>query len=168
MKNLDIAYTWEDKREAFDIFISHFEIGEDTYDLIDLLASLFLLSKNSIDEKALALFDLFDKRCSGSLYKEDAEFAFDCICKVVCKYSEGFLNEDQETKEMHIDIWSRNVNHLIPNLQAYTYFQKDTKVPKLIDFFFEGKAFINYDTFKASLVKASKNTELLDITSPRR
>lgn len=110
IKNLNIEYSYEDRKEVFDSFINHFEIGEDTYDLIDLLAALFLLSKNSVEEKALALFDLFDKRCSGSLYKEDAEFAFDSICKVVCKYSEGFLDEDEESKQIHDEIWERMVN----------------------------------------------------------
>eukprot|EP00331_Platyophrya_macrostoma_P030209 CAMPEP_0176441868 /NCGR_PEP_ID=MMETSP0127-20121128/21467_1 /TAXON_ID=938130 /ORGANISM="Platyophrya macrostoma, Strain WH" /LENGTH=271 /DNA_ID=CAMNT_0017826755 /DNA_START=35 /DNA_END=850 /DNA_ORIENTATION=- len=152
IKNLKIEYSYDDQKEVFDSFIKHFEVGEDTYDLVDLLAAVFLLSNNSVEEKALAFFDLFDRRASGSLYKEDAEFAFASICEVVCRYSEGFLDEDEEAKRMHVDIWTR---------------MKEAKVPKLIDYFFEGRAFIKYETFKTSLMKASGNTELLDITSPQ-
>lgn len=109
LKNLMIQYSPTDRRNAFDVFISQFEIGEDTYDLNELLIAIFLLTKSSMEEKGLELFDLFSKRSAGCLYKEEAETAFSTICDVVCRYSNAILDQDEDVKSMHLEISVRKV-----------------------------------------------------------
>ena len=133
LKNLKIEYSPDARTNAFDIFIKQFEIGEDSYDLNEILIAIFLLTKSSAEEKGLELFDIFERRSAGCLYKEEARTAFYPICDVVCRYSEGFLDQDEEIKVMHCEISDRKVSPFRMNPPHQSLQRNDIIVPKLVE-----------------------------------
>jgi len=153
--NLGIHYTPEEK-EIFNRFLSAFfsfdEEGIEFYELVLFLTALFLMSKSSQNEKASALFDLFDDNSNNSLSRLEADTAFCRICDVVFLYSEKILDNEQSITSLHEHIMQK---------------KRDEVIPKVHDFFFEAKEEISRDQFLKLISLAAISQELFDFTSPK-
>jgi len=102
-----------EERENFSRFLSAFfsfeEDGVEYYELVHTLTALFLLSKSSQNEKASALFDLFDVNFNNTLSRLEAGTAFCRICDVVFLYTERLLDNEESMVSLHEDIMQKSV-----------------------------------------------------------
>jgi len=101
------------EQKMLDGFFSSFLIFEENdieyYDMFQLLSIMFLLSKSSQEEKAKALFNLYDDNGVGKIDKLYFETAIYRLIDAIFFYSEKLLDIQDGLFQLHEKITNEKV-----------------------------------------------------------
>ena len=109
LNNLGIHYQSSEDQELMKSFFGSFDYGDGSYDITQILTAIYLMSNSDKNEKALALFDLYDFDSSQQLEEMEFNTAIQRICESVFEYSEKLMEVEEDIKDIHRESFNEAV-----------------------------------------------------------
>eukprot|EP01016_Furgasonia_blochmanni_P025681 TRINITY_DN2750_c0_g1_i1.p1 TRINITY_DN2750_c0_g1~~TRINITY_DN2750_c0_g1_i1.p1 ORF type:complete len:151 (+),score=33.57 TRINITY_DN2750_c0_g1_i1:184-636(+) len=121
LRGLDIQEMCKDEEQKKILikFFNSFLIDQgnpDTYNVHHILTVLYILSGSKKNEKAEALFELFDVDSNGVLEDEQIKEVVISTLTAVHQYSENMLDLPDDVKKDHTKYFNKKVQELVPHL----------------------------------------------------
>lgn len=154
ISQLGVTYKLEEDRMIKKFLSTFFSFEEESvvyYDLQQLLVVMFLLADDSQQNKAGALFDLYDEDDMG-LSKRQMEQAIREIVDLVQAYTKNLL----EVNEVRIGIQER-----------VSRTKREALMPQVINWFNPGIERLTKEKFLEEVKMTAKSRGFIDLTSPQ-
>jgi len=117
LKNLGISEEEAKNSDIFGKFFKSFDYDEGQYDKSQLMTSLFLLSKSSKYEKAIALFEVYDLEDAGKMPLSAIGSCIHRMCECVFDYTLNVCRVTEEKPEL-LESYKEKFTHKLDELIA--------------------------------------------------